>query len=275
MVSGPSVGARRWAWKGAAAAFVLAAGFLVSAALRLPVSRPFDYVCNLGATVAAPSLAAPDDGRVRVVYCVHGLWRTSTSMDRMARSLRAAGYEVHAIDYPSTEGRMASHAALLQRHVEARFAAGPVDEVSFVGHSMGGLVIQEYLRRPDARAPKACVYVATPHRGAILADRRHHWFLFRWVMGDLAAAELVTTAPLHEQPIPFGDRSGAVVGDVGEGSGAIPGRDDGTVGVDEATWEGAADSVLLPYGHTSIKLRERTIRHVLYFLRDLRFAPEA
>ena len=210
---------------------------------------------------------------MRVVYCVHGLWRTSTSADRMARSLRAAGYEGtrSTIRPPRANGQSRSAAA---RHVEARFAAGPVDEVSFVGHSMGGLVIKSICvaRMP---APKACVYVATPHRGAILADRRHHWFLFRWVMGDLAAAELVTTAPLHEQPIPFGDRSGAVVGDVGEGSGAIPGRDDGTVGVDEATWEGAADSVLLPYGHTSIKLRERTIRHVLYFLRDLRFAPEA
>lgn len=253
------------------AAVVVAVGgglFLCAAALRLPVSRPFDYVCNLGATVEAVALAAPEDGRVRVVFCVHGLWRTSTSLDRLARSLGAAGYEVVNVDYRSTEDFVAGHAAALHDLVEARCQAGPVDEVSFVGHSMGGLVIQEYLRSEGARAPKACVYIATPHRGAILADKRRHWFAFQWVMGHAAATELVTTSALHRKPIPYGDRSGAIVGDLGPGNAAIPGRDDGTVGVGEASFAGAADTIVLPFGHTSIKLRERTILQVLRFLRD-------
>ena len=264
----------RWLRVGVAVSLLLLGGCSVATVLRWPVCLPFDYAWNLGAAVEAAELAPPDDGKVRVVFLQHGLWRTSRSLDRLARSLRASGYEVVNAGYPSTEDFIEGHAARLRDAVEARFAAGPVDELSFVGHSMGGLVIEEYLRRPDARAPHACVYMASPHRGAVLADKRRHWFLFCWAMGDKAAGQLVTSAPLHQKPIPHAARSGTIVGDIGAGSPSIPGRDDGTVGVEEATFAGAADSVVVPYGHTSILVRERTVREVLAFLRDRRFAGE-
>ena len=236
-------------------------------ALRAPVCLPFDYLWNLGAAIDAPPLQLPLDGKARVVFCQHGLWRTPMSLDRLARSLELNGYEVVNTGYPSTEGFLQDHARRLRDAVEVRLAAGPVDEISFVGHSMGGLVIQEYLRRADARVPRACVYVASPHRGAILADRRRHWFGFPFVMGDRAAMQLCTTDPHHQQEIPRGEISGAVVGDIGEGSRSIPGRDDGTVGVDEAVFDGLADAITLPFGHTSIAVREAAIRQVLHFLR--------
>ena len=43
-------------------------------ALRAPVCLPFDYLCNLGAAIDAPALQLPLDGKVRVVFCQHGLW---------------------------------------------------------------------------------------------------------------------------------------------------------------------------------------------------------
>jgi hypothetical protein len=130
------------------------------------------------------------------------------------------------------------------------------------------------LRRPDAREPVACVYLATPHRGAVLADKRRHWFLFRLAMGDAAAWQLATTDPLHQLPIPFPECSGTVVGDRGSGNPSIPGRDDGTVGVTEATFPGVRASVVVPFGHTGITVAEPVLRQVLRFLRDGAFAPE-
>ncbi len=264
---------RRWLRRLGLLLAVCAAGFGGCTVLRGPVSLPFDLLINLGPTIEARELRPPEDGKVRVVFLQHGMWRTARSMDRLARTLRANGYEVVNVGYPSTEAWIEDHAARLRDVVEARVAAGAVDELSFVGHSMGGLVIEEYLRRADARAPKACVYLGSPHRGAVLADKRHHWFAFQLAMGSRAAAQLVTTAELHQRPIPFGDRSGTVVGDIGEGNGAIPGHDDGTVGVAEATFAGCADSVVLPVGHSSITVVPAVLRQVLCFLRDGRFAP--
>lgn len=238
-----------------------------------PIAWPFDVVLNLGEVPREPALAAPDDGRCRVVVLQHGLFRTAASLGRLERTLRAHGYEVLNPGYASTRATIEQHAAALAAVIAARAARGPVDAWAFVGHSMGGLVVQEYLRRPDAVAPWACVYLGTPHRGAVLADLRKHWFLFRWAMGTQAAWQLSPGDALHQRPIPWRDRSGTVVGDRGAGNGSIPGADDGTVGVAEATFAGARAVVTMPFGHTAMTTAAPVLRHVLHFLAHGGFAP--
>lgn len=255
------------------ALFVLLAIWLAAVGFGMPVAWPFDQLVNAGPVEVVEALRLPADGKRRVVVLQHGLWRSSAALLRLQRTLQAHGYEVHNLDYPSTMARVEDHAARLREGVEAAFASGPVDELSFVGHSLGGLVIQEYLRSPRARQPAACVYIATPHRGAILCDLRKHWFLFRLAMGKAAALQLSPGDPLHERPLPCTERSGAIVGDVGDGNAAIPGRDDGTVGVAEAALPGALATVTLPFGHTRIVWRPETATQVLTFLRTRGFAP--
>ena len=262
----------RWFRRLLFAAAVLLVAFSVGVVARGPVCWPFDFLWNLGPVVEAPELRSADDGKVRVVFLQHGMWRTSMAMDRIERSLRHHGYEVINTGYPSTNDYLAGHAKRLRDVVEARFARGKVDEVSFVGHSMGGVVIHEYLRRPDARQPQACIYIATPQRGAILADKRRHWFPYKIAMGTKASQQLATVDPIHRLPIPHGERSGAIVGDIGEGNADIPGPDDGTVGVSEATVEGIAAAVRVPYGHTRICVMDRVIRQILHFLARGAFA---
>ena len=236
-----------------------------------PIAWPFDVCLNLGGVVEHPTLRASGPGP-RVVVLQHGLFRTRASVGRLARALAAHGYEVLDPGYPSTLDFVAGHAERLRTAIAVRQAQGPVAAWAFVGHSLGGLVIQEYLRQPGAVEPWACVYVATPHRGAVLCDLRKHWFLFRWLMGSKAAMELSPAAELHQRPIPWPTRSGTVVGDLGAGNAAIPGDDDGTVGVAEATFAGCAASVRLPHGHTGVAAAPEALRQVLHFLRQGAFA---
>ena len=259
-------------------AILLVAGLVavaIGVVAHAPVCLPFDYVWNLGAPLEAAALRCPDDNKTRVVFLQHGLWRTPMSLDRLERTLQHQGYEVVNCGYPSMDDYLEAHAKRLRDAVEARFAKGAVDEVSFVGHSMGGLVIEEYLRRDDARSPHACVYIATPHRGATLADKRRHWWLFKLAMGNKAAGQLATTDAFHRQPIPFGARSGTIIGDIGPGNGSIPGPDDGTVGCDEATFAGAKAAVRVPVGHTRIVVWDGVLRQVLHFLKKGAFAAAA
>lgn len=258
---------RRWLLRAWLALFGVAIAFATGVVLGGPVTWPFDVCYTLGPGVDAPELHAPADGKVRVVVLQHGLWRSAASMWRLQRTLEAHGYEVLNPGYRSTRGRIEGFAEQLHAAIEARAARGKVDEWSYVGHSMGGLVIEQYLRRTDARAPHACVYLGTPHRGAVLADLRRHWLLFEIAMGTGAAVQLATGDPLHQQPIPFGACSGTVVGDLGERNPSIPGHDDGTVAVGEATFVGAADSITLPVGHTGITVARAVQRQVLQFLR--------
>ena len=247
--------------------------WLVVVLCGMPMSWPFDYAVNFGFTPERADLRLADDGRRRVVVLQHGLLRGSSALGRIARTLRAHGYEVHNLGYPSTWGTIDEHADRLAAAVAALQSDEPIAELAFVGHSMGGLVIEEFLRRPGAPEPAACVYVATPHRGAMLADLRKNWWLFQLVMGRKAAFELSPGDPIHDRPIRFAGRSGVIIGDIGEGNDSIPGRDDGTVGVDEAALAGAADQLVLPLGHTRIGFAPQTAEQVLVFLRRGRFEP--
>lgn len=248
------------------AAIGVVVAYVVAVLGGLPVAWPFDYPSNLGFTPVREDLRLPADGKRRVVVMQHGILRSHYSLGRIARTLREHGYEVHNLDYPSRTATIDAHADLLAAAIGRIQKDGAVAEFAFVGHSMGGLVIQEYLRRAGAPEPSACVYVATPHRGAILADLRKHWFGFRLVMGTEAADQLSPGAAVHRRPIPFVERSGCIIGDIGEGNASIPGHDDGTVAVAEAALPGAA-SVLLPFGHTRIAFHPRTAEQVLVFLR--------
>jgi triacylglycerol lipase len=250
----------------ASGALVLAGG---------PIAWPFDAVLNLGAVVEVPAARAPADGKVRVCVLQHGLFRTAASLGRLQRTLAAHGYEVLNPGYPSTCATIEVHARALADAIAKRRAAGPVDEWRFVGHSMGGLVIQEYLRSPGAVEPVACVYVGTPHRGAHLADLRKHWFLFRWAMGTTAARQLSPGDAFHRSPLPHLLRSGAIAGTLGEGHAAIPGCDDGTVAVAEASLPAPGTTVVVPGGHTGITTSADVLTLILHWLHDRSFPPSA
>lgn len=259
----------RWAWR---LHLLLLAAYLVTLLAGVPFGWPFDAWTNAGRAERVPAWCVPADGQRRLVVLVHGMFRSSWALARIERTLAAHGYEVLNFDYPSTADRLEQHAERLHAAVEAAYARGPVAECSFVGHSMGGLVIQQYLRQPAARQPASCVYIAVPHRGAMLADLRKHWFLFRWVMGTAAALQLSPGDTFHNQPIPIPGRVGVLVGDVGPGNPSIPGNDDHTVGVAEARLAGATATLVVPFGHSRIVFHPDTALQVLRFLRFGSFA---
>ncbi|MCY2956741.1 MAG: alpha/beta hydrolase [Planctomycetota bacterium] len=244
--------------------------------LGMPVATPFDVLVNLPPISSEVDLLQRPDAKHTLVVLQHGLWRSSWSMWRLERALLAAGYSVLNPCYPSTNGTLSAHALRLRDAIEAQIAAhGEYQHVAFVGHSMGGLVIEEYLRLASARTPFRCIYIATPHRGAVLCDLRKNWWPYPFFMGTEAAMQISPGDPFHQQPILFADCSGTIIGDIGEGSESIKGHDDGTVGTGEAALAGAVDSVTLPFGHTAISEREAMLTQVLHFLREGKFSQSA
>jgi triacylglycerol lipase len=264
---------RGWRRRLATASAALVLGYGIACACGLPPSMPFDVAWNLGDFPLDESLRADQDGQRRVVVLQHGLWRSPWALWRLERALVAHGYEVVNPGYASTSTTIDAAAETLAGEVGRAHAASIYGaKIAFVGHSMGGLVCQEAMRRLPTLTPFACVYVAVPHRGAALCDLRKRWWVFPWVMGDGAAMQLSPGDALHRRPIPHVGQSGAILGDLGDGNPSIDGHDDGTVGVAEAALAGAADQVTLPLGHTRIASADETIRQVLMFLKAGRFA---
>src|ERR1043166_4668695 len=81
------------------------------------------------------------------VILLHGLCRTPKSMARLEEVLRAAGYEVHNIAYPS---RKMPISVLSERYVGEAVAECLQEEarsIHFVAHSLGAILIRDYLSR--------------------------------------------------------------------------------------------------------------------------------
>ncbi|TNC14424.1 alpha/beta fold hydrolase [Methylobacterium terricola] len=114
-----------------------------------------------------------------IVVLLHGLGRSQASMARLAASLRAAGYRVESLGYPSRRLGLAACA----EHLRPALAAirdrneGPI---VLIGHSMGGLVAR-HLAAADPAA--GLVMLGTPNRGSEAADLVSRFRLGRAVLG--------------------------------------------------------------------------------------------
>lgn len=238
-------------------------------------TSPVHTVCN--------ALPAPDpDPELRpsepsVVVLQHGLSGSRWSLWRLERSLEAQGFTVWNWSYDSTEGSIEQHAATLAERLERAFREFEVPpRLSFVGHSMGGLVIRAYLSRPDARPAYRCVFVGTPQRGAHLAALRIHDWSYGFVLGrEGAPRELVPGEPIYQRLKRIEDPEvGVLAGGLGDGVGfsdEIPGDDDRRVALDEAQLPEQDAFLQVRLGHFSLAFDRRAIVPIRHFLARGRF----
>lgn len=105
------------------------------------------------------------------VILLHGLLGSAVHMELLAARLRAEGYKVCNVDYPSRKGELATLANNIHPQIAQFMEANPEGDVHFVGHSLGGLMIRHYLdQHPCARIGRVMM-LGTPNRGSATADR--------------------------------------------------------------------------------------------------------
>jgi pimeloyl-ACP methyl ester carboxylesterase len=205
---------------------------------------------------------------------LHGLGRSHRSMGRLAHALRAAGYAVENVGYPSTQQPLEKLVHGWVRPAVDRLSAHGATRIHFVTHSMGGILVREYLRK--ARPPNLgrVVMLAPPNAGSEIVDRFGGFRLFAWVLGP-AALQLGTSAehgPQRFGPADFplgiitGNRSLNPLLDH-----VFADANDGKVTVSSARLDGMSDFRVLPLGHTFIMQRRAVIDEALHFLAHGRF----
>ena len=165
---------------------------------------------------------------------VHGLARSRHDMFLLAPRLRRALPEtrLHIFDYRSRRLTLEQIVEQLALFVGQRAGGEPV---SFVGHSLGGIVVRALDARGDAPAPlHRLVTLGSPHAGASIAALLNRARPFRAIFGPVLAQ--LADLQLPEQPKQIS--IGCVVGSGGSRLGFMPlfGEDnDGIVTVSEAT----------------------------------------
>jgi pimeloyl-ACP methyl ester carboxylesterase len=220
-------------------------------------------------SVMAPTVSASEG-----VILLHGLARTSQSMERMAAALTAAGYVVANIDYPSRTQPIGTLSESVVGGAMADARLNNCSRIHFVTHSLGGILVRSYFsKHTDPRLGRV-VMLGPPNRGSEVVDRLKGWSLFKKVNGP-AGSELGTDAqsvPNTLPPVNFelgviaGDRSINWINSL-----MIAGPDDGKVSVDRTKVAGMKEHLVLHVTHPFIMKNRTVIEHTLRFLQTGQF----
>jgi len=211
----------------------------------------------------------------KAVIVLHGLFRTRSSMEELCASLRSnSDYTVLNVGYPSTRRDVGGHARALGRILEN---LDRIEEINFVAHSMGNIVIRHYLAdratlRPDGPVDprlKRFVMLAPPNQGSLVAMAVPENHVLESVTGEAIRQLGQDWAKLADKLATPSFEFGILAGGKGNANGynpLLPGDDDGTVTVAHARLAGAHDFVVLPVLHTSIISDEKAMEYTLRFL---------
>jgi len=209
------------------------------------------------------------------VILLHGLGEGRDSMRPLAEHLETAlDAAVISFGYASVTSKLDDHGAALAEVVAGLPATAPV---SFVGHSLGTIVVRRWLAMADesqlARVHRV-VMLGPPNQGSRLARMAAGLGLLAEHVEGSARELVFDWAKVAPQlAVPACD-FGIVAGGKGDDTGystLLAGDDDAVVCVDETRLPGARDFLLLPVHHAAMMRHPAVQRATAAFLETGRF----
>lgn len=217
-----------------------------------------------------------------LVILIHGLHQAPFIMRPMAKRIQAQGFDTHQYGYRSMRDGIDINSQRLNAWLKANH--DPMQPIDLVGHSLGGLIIRNFLAQYPNWQIGRCVTLGTPHNGSICAD--YIWNLVPAIVGKSYRDALDGTVA----PLPDNIALGVIAGNKSQGLGQFflqhhnrklkkensPLLDkhlahDGTVYVEETKLVSAADHLIMPVTHTGMLVDRDVAEQTSYFLQNGQF----
>lgn len=220
----------------------------------------------------------------RVVILLHGLVRTSNSLNTMESYLKNVGYSTVNFGYASSRKKVGDHAAALKSVIDG--LGNEVTDIYFVAHSLGNLVIRRYLHETEDRLSggqgdpriRRIVMIGPPNQGSKVARTFKNSQIFRACAGqsgDQLARDWDRLKPKLATPkVEFGIIAGGQSGDM-LGNPLIRGKDDYTVSTEETKLIGATDFLVRPLLHGTMMNQPLVLEATARFFQHGYFVSKA
>lgn len=200
------------------------------------------------------------------VILLHGLARSAKAMEPMAKALEQAGYLTVNTDYPSRHYTIEELSALALPAAVAVCDEHQAPRIHLVTHSMGGILLRQYLQRHEIDRLGRVVMLGPPNQGSQVVDQLKDTPGFAQFNGP-AGLQLGTS----DEDLP--PSLTAVNFDLGVVAGSrsinwilssyLPNPDDGKVSVENTRVEGMCAHWVVPVSHPFLMKDAKVIKQTL------------
>ncbi len=249
----------------------------------LLVRRAWGPLENCEATLREAMEAEPHQPTEHVTILLHGLMRTSRSMNPLANSLKEQRPgEIICFEYASTRASIDRHAEAFRNLVESLEGTPTID---LAAHSMGNIVVRRAIfewRRPGGDPKKvltrlrSMVMLGPPNQGASIAKQLGRLEVFGWITGrggmELGPKWDDLSRKLSTPPFPFAVVAGKLDPRIPQNP-LVEGASDFVVSVEETKLEGMTDFLEVPCLHSFLMDDSRVQQQVAHFMQYHSFSP--
>jgi len=211
------------------------------------------------------------------VILLHGLGRTSDSMEEMQDHLIDAGFHTVNVDYPSREKTIEQLASeYIPPAIEKCSAYNP-RKIHFVTHSLGGLIVRMALKDSKPLKMGRVVMLSPPNKGSEVVDELKDRWYFSWYNGPAGLQLSTAKDSVPNQLGPVNYPVGVITGNTQAffDYWLVPffqGSNDGKVSVERSKVEGMKDFVVVQESHPFIMNSEIVQLETIQFLKEGTFS---
>ncbi len=213
------------------------------------------------------------NNRPQYVVLLHGLARTKRSFKRLENSLIEHGYQVVNVGYPST--KMPIEQLADEAISKALARCQDAKQIHFVTHSMGGILLRQYLKQHTMESLARVVMLGPPNHGSEVVDVLKNVVGFKFINGPAGLQLGTDSHSLVKQLGPATFELGVIAGTRSVNlllSTLLPRPNDGKVSVESTRLEGMSQHLQLPVTHSFMMQNRQVITHVLHFLKHGSFS---
>lgn len=204
------------------------------------------------------------------VVLVHGLWMPGWVLALQKRRLAARGYRAHLFSYPTVTTALKDNAERLAAFI----ASLPEPRIHLIGHSLGGLVILEAMKRsPDPRIA-GVVLLGPPYADCQSARTFGRRRIGRWLLGKSLPEWVESEKPVWNGASPLGVIAGSRRFGLGMFFTRFEGINDGVVALEETKIPGMRAHLVLPVAHSEMVISSAVIDAACRFFEEGKFVSD-